>query len=59
MNILKNPVKVIITDNYSHEYNAIESDVKINYDSNHLKITAERTKIKNIKLYFLIGMERL
>ena len=52
MNILKNPVKVIITDNYSHEYNAIESDVKINYDGNHLKITAERTKIKNIKLYF-------
>lgn len=52
MNILNNPVKIVVTDQYSHEYNAAESDVKIDYNDGCLKITAGCTEIKNIKLYF-------
>lgn len=49
MNVLKNPIKITYTGNNGENYG---DDVKIDYDGSLLKVTAEQTKIKNIKIYF-------
>ena len=53
MNITYNPHRITFTDDggTEKEYTA-SGDVKISYDKGVLKVTADGTPIKNVKLYF-------